>query len=384
MVASLQEAGYTDFILPYGNAAEAALAGDGACIYPARDLNEVCAHLRGEKAIKRYISSNVSNLSELTKTVDMSEVKGHEQVKRAMEIAAAGGHNMLMIGPPGSGKSMLAKRFATILPEMTLAEKLEATKIYSVAGKLKSDNPLISARPFRFPHHTASPAALIGGGINVRPGEVSFAHGGVLYLDEFAEFPKQSLDMLRQPIEDGCVTVARLSAALTYPSSFILLASMNPCPCGYYNDERHDCKCTQAMIEKYRSKISGPILDRIDIVTQVNVESYDNLSLGVESQESSAQIRQRVIGAREFALERTGGGFSGFNSRMSVSQLEKYCSLDPAEDSLLRKAFEIYAMSARSCHRVLKLARTIADLDFSEKIKCVHLTEALQYRGSDL
>lgn len=379
MVASAYKRGYKKFIVPYANAEEAALVS-GCAVYGAKNLREVAAHLNGSAPLPRFCENYAPiGLSECA--VDMSEVRGQELVKRAMEIAAAGGHNMLMSGPPGSGKTMLAKRFMTILPDMTREESIDVTKIYSVSGLLDPEHPLITARPFRSPHHTISSAALTGGGRIPMPGEVSLAHCGVLFLDEFAEFEKRSIEVLRQPLEDKQVNISRVQAKITYPSSFMLLASMNPCPCGYHNDPTHTCHCTQAAIDKYLLKISGPILDRIDILTQVNVEDYDKLTQSERSAESSAEIRARVMAARAIQTARFGESGQICNAQLTPSQIQTFCALDGAESEMMKTAFRKFAMSARGYHRVLKLARTIADLDGSERIKTPHLAEALQYRG---
>ena len=383
MVASAVKSGYKKFIIPKENAVEAILAGVGD-VYAADNLYDVVQHLCTKHKIEPFETDLEEIMSaKMFYDVDMSDVKGQENVKRAMEIAAAGGHNMLMIGPPGSGKTMLARRFPTILPEMSREESLDVTKIYSVAGLLKPETPLITQRPFRSPHHTVSAIALIGGGRIPKPGEVSLAHNGVLFLDEFAEFQTAALEALRQPIEDGRVNIARVTASITYPASFRLLASMNPCPCGYYNDPMHECRCTQAAIDRYLQKISGPIIDRIDIVAQVNVEDYEKLNRSTDSMQTSAEIKKRIDIARKFQADRFKDSGLHFNSQLTPKQLELYCKLGEAEEKLMRSAFDRYRMSARGYHRVLKLARTIADLEQAESISISHLSEALQYRGLD-
>ncbi len=383
MVVSALKYGYKKFILPAENALEALLAGEGE-IFAAENLYQVVRHLCTSQKIEPF-SADIESIMQAKAfyDMDMSDVKGQENVKRAMEIAAAGGHNMLMIGPPGSGKTMLARRFPTILPDMSKEESLEVTKIYSVAGLLKPETPLITQRPFRFPHHTISSIALVGGGRIPKPGEVSLAHKGVLFLDEFAEFQKIALEVLRQPLEDKIVNIARVNAAITYPASFMLLAGMNPCPCGYYNDPTHECHCTQSAIERYLQKISGPIIDRIDIVTQVNVENYDKLNDSSDNTETSAQIKKRIDRARKFQAQRFNNNTLYFNAQLSPKQLETYCKLGENEKALMKSAFNRYKMSARGYHRILKLARTIADLSQEETIQIGHLTEALQYRGLD-
>ncbi len=383
MVVSALKNGFKRFIIPKENALEALLAGDGE-IFAAENLYDVVRHLCTTHKIEKF-AADVEDImqAKIFYDLDMSDVKGQDGVKRAMEIAAAGGHNMLMIGSPGSGKTMLARRFPTILPDMLREESLEVTKIYSVAGLLKPETPLITQRPFRSPHHTVSGIALVGGGRIPKPGEVSLAHNGVLFLDEFAEFQKTAIEVLRQPIEDKIVNIARVNASITYPASFMLLASMNPCPCGYYNDPIHECHCTQAAIDRYLQKISGPIIDRIDIVSQVNVENYDKLNESSETAETSSQIKLRVDKARARQAARFDGSDLLANAQMSPKQLEKFCALGDAEKMLMKTAFNRYNLSARGYHRILKLARTIADLSEEETINVNHLSEALQYRGLD-
>jgi len=373
---------YRGIILPAENAAEAALV-NGVEVIPVNNLSEVVAFLNGEKVIEpQIVDINGIFAEKSICEVDFSEVKGQYHVKRALEIAAAGGHNILIIGPPGSGKSMLARRFATILPDMTMDEALETTKIYSVAGLLPTDEALIATRPFRSPHHSISDAALVGGGQVPRPGEISLSHNGVLFLDELPEFKKNVLEVMRQPLEDREVTIARAASTLKFPANFLLVAAMNPCPCGYFGDRNRECSCGVTKIKSYVSKISGPLLDRIDIHIEVPAVKYEELATKADG-ESSKNIRQRVIKARDKQLQRYQGRAVYSNSAMTNKDLKSHCHLDEQCHAVLKQAIEALSLSARAYNRILKVARTIADLESSENIQMAHLTEAIQYRSLD-
>ncbi|OGG89450.1 magnesium chelatase [Candidatus Kuenenbacteria bacterium RIFCSPHIGHO2_12_FULL_42_14] len=366
--------------VPDTNAAEAALINNLE-VYPASSLAQVVLHLTGEVHIALFTPSALPLAEEISipSKFDMAFVQGQEHVKRALEIAAAGQHNILMSGPPGSGKTLLARSMPTILPEMTLEESLEVTKIYSVAGLLPSNEPLVRSRPFRSPHHTASGVSLVGGGAWPRPGEISLAHRGVLFLDEFPEFPRVALDNLRQPLEDGIINISRAAGTLQFPAQFILLASMNPCPCGYHSDPEKNCICTPMQIASYQKKISGPILDRIDIHIEVPRVDFSKLS-SAELGESSATIRERVNAARRCQLERFQNMKIISNAEMSSEEVRRVCLVDVGTQELLKNAVQQMRLSARAYYRILKLARTIADLSGEETIKIEHVAEALQYR----
>ena len=383
MVISALGEGFTTFFVPTDNAEEAAAVGN-ANIYPVSSLRELGEHLLGQKKIESYKNNpDLSAVSAVSSMLDLSEVKGQEQAKRALEIAASGSHNILFQGAAGTGKSMLAQRLGTILPDMTFEEMLEVTKIHSIAGILPKHSSIIRTRPFRSPHHTVSPSALSGGGAVPKPGELSLAHNGVLFLDELPEFRRDALEVLRQPLEDNCVTISRVNATLTYPCNIMLVCAMNPCKCGNFGSKKRECTCSPKEIQNYRSKVSGPLMDRIDIQVDVPAIDYDDLS-SVKKGETSAEVRKRVNKARAIQNERYKNiqGINS-NSQLTAGMLNEYCRLDDRADTLLRTAFYTLGLSARAHSKILKVARTIADLAGEENIGAAHIAEAIQYRNMD-
>lgn len=381
MVIRARDEGMKAVFVPAANAAECSVV-NAIAVYPLESVFRLAQHLKGENPVEPVKPGDFGDYAMPEDLPDFRDVRGQREAKRALEVAAAGGHNVMMIGPPGSGKSMLAKRLASVLPEMTFEESLETTKLYSIAGLLPPDISLMKARPFRSPHHTVSPAGLSGGGTVPRPGEISLAHNGVLFLDELPEFSRTAMEVMRQPVEDGVITIARVAGTLTFPCSVMLVCAMNPCPCGFFGHPTRACTCPPGAAAKYLAKVSGPLLDRLDIHVEVPPVEFEKLA-GEQGGESSADIRKRVNAARKRQQARFEGTGIACNARMTPAQTKALCRPDAAALKLLEQAFEKFGFSARAYDKVLRVARTLADLEGSETIESNHIAEAVQYRSLD-
>lgn len=381
MVIGARKSGIKEIFIPFENAHEGAVV-KGITVYPIKNVTELINHLTGIKKIEPVSDELYAEYTLPCDVPDFADVRGQEEVKRALEVAAAGGHNVLMVGPPGSGKSMLAKRLPGILPDMTFEESVETTNIYSIAGALPNGISLLKARPFRSPHHTVSPAGLSGGGAVPKPGEISLSHNGVLFLDELPEFQRTSLEILRQPIEDGVISISRVAAKFQYPCSVMVVCAMNPCPCGYYGHPTRKCTCSETAAKRYFNRVSGPLVDRLDIHIDVPPVDYKSLA-GKEKAEPSSEIKKRVNKARKIQQERFRGTKISCNAKMDSAATRKFCNLTPAAEIIMKTAFERLGLSARAYDKVLRIARTIADMDNSDDIDTKHITEAIQYRSFD-